>query len=210
MNEARRTPAISAAPSGSSSKIHASFPREHEELLELLEQTPQEATVKGMFVSSFLESLDRGGFKRPTDARFLSFKDYPLRLFMQLMLDAVGTAWPTLSPKAALRKLGQSAYPTLAESVVGRVLFSVAGRNFGTALSLTEKAYKVSLDPGVARLVDLKGNTAKLEMRDIWNFADCYQAGVMEGAMVAYRVKGEVRVQKLGRPCDVDLFLSWQ
>jgi hypothetical protein len=97
----------------------------------------------------------------------------------------------------------------LAESVVGKVLFSVAGRNFGTALELTEKAYKVSLDPGLARLVELKEKTAKLEMRDIWNFADCYQAGVMEGAMVAYRVKGEVRVERLGRPCDVDLYLSW-
>jgi len=201
----------SAQPSTqSSSKPAQAFAKEHEELKWLISQTPQAATVKGMFLTSFLESLDKGNFKRPTDARFVSFKDYPLRQFMELMLVAVGTAWPDMPPRAALRRLGQGAYPTLADSVVGRVLFSVAGRSFGTALQLTEKAYKLSLNPGIARLVDLKEKTAVLELRDIWNFADCYQVGVMEGAMVAYKVKGEVRAQKLSRPCDVDLHLRWE
>lgn len=192
------------------SKVRANFAKEYEELESLIALTPETATVKGMFLSSFLESLDRGGYARPTEQRFLSFKDYPLRVFMQLMLEAISTAWPTLPPTAGLRRLGQGAYPTLAESVVGRVLFSVAGRNFGTALQLTEKAYRVSLNPGVARLASLTEKTAVLEMRDIWNFADCYQVGVMEGAMVAYRVKGEVRAQKLSRPCDVNLHLRWE
>jgi uncharacterized protein (TIGR02265 family) len=205
-----RTSPRSGAPAAPDPKNRASFAQEHEELLRLIQQTPAEATVKGMFISSFLDSLDRGGFPRPTDARFVSFKDYPLRQFMELMLVAIGTAWPTMSPRAGLRRLGQSAYPTLAASVVGRVLFSVAGLNFGTALQLTEKAYKVSLNPGSAKLVNLVGKTATLEFRDIWNFADCYQVGVMEGAMVAYRVKGEVTAQKLRRPCDVDLHLRWE
>lgn len=208
MTELRTPQAHSGAP-GAPDKLRASFAKETEELEQLILQTPEAATVKGMFVSSFLDSLDRGGFKRPTEARFVSFKDYPLRQFMQLMLVAIGTAWPTMSPRAGLRRLGQDAYPTLAASVVGRVLFSVAGLNFGTALQLTEKAYKVSLKPGTARLVNLTESTATLEFRDIWNFADCYQVGVMEGAMVAYRVKGTVSAQKLQRPCDVDLRLRW-
>lgn len=210
--ELRTSPTKSTAPDsgGPTSKVRTNFVKEYEDLESLIAQTPSSATVKGMFLSSFLESLDRGGYQRPTDQRFLSFKDYPLRQFMQLMLDAIGTAWPTMPPTAGLRRLGQGAYPTLAESVVGRVLFSVAGRNFGTALQLTEKAYKLSLNPGVARLANLTEKTAVLEMRDIWNFADCYQVGVMEGAMVAYRVKGEVRAQKLSRPCDVNLHLRWE
>lgn len=211
MTELRTPLTRSAAPDSAhpSSKPRASFAKEYEELEQLIVQTPETATVKGMFLSSFLDSLDRGGFPRPTTARFVSFKDYPLRQFMQLMLAAISTAWPTLPPSAGLRRLGQSAYPTLAESVVGRVLFSVAGRNFGTALQLTEKAYKLSLNPGTARLANLTEKSAVLEMRDIWNFADSYQVGVMEGAMVAYRVKGEVRAQKLPRPCDVNLHLRW-
>lgn len=212
MTELRTSATKSAAPepADAGSRNHQNFVSEYEELEQLIHQTPASATVKGMFLSSFLDSLDRGGFARPTDARFVSFKDYPLRQFMQLMLAAIGTAWPTMPPRAGLRRLGQSAYPTLADSVVGRVLFSVAGRNFGTALQLTEKAYKLSLNPGVARLAELTEKTAVLEMRDIWNFADSYQVGVMEGAMVAYRVKGEVRAQKLKRPCDVNLHLHWE
>jgi len=209
VTELRTSTTKSAAPDAIA-KVRANFAAEYQELEQLIAQTPEDATVKGMFLSSFLDSLDRGGHKRPTEARFLSFKDYSLREFMRLMLDAIATAWPTMPPSAGLRRLGQNAYPTLAESVVGRVLFSVAGRSFGTALQLTEKAYKVSLNPGVARLAQLTEKSAVLEMRDIWNFADCYQVGVMEGAMTAYRVKGEVRAQRLSRPCDVDLHLRWE
>lgn len=49
-----------------------------------------------------------------------------------------------------------------------------------------------------------------MALRDIWNFADCYQAGVFEGAMESFRVVGTVRVETLERPCDVNLHLEWE
>lgn len=185
------------------------YAREFRELEAQLEEVPVGATVKGMYLSSFLVSLDRAGHARPTTDRFIGFKDYPLTLFMELMLAAVQASWPHLPPREGLRMLGQGAYPTLAASTAGKVLFSVAGKNFATALSLTEKAYRLSLSPGTARLVDLRGTAATLEMRDIWNYADCYQVGVMEGAMVAYGVEGTVEARRRARKCDVDLLLEW-
>lgn len=188
----------------------ARFSHEYRRLDEWIASVPAKATVKGMYLSSLLASLDRGGHQRPTTRRFVTFKDYPLVEFMGIMLDAVAIAWPDRPPKEGLRYLGQGGYPTLAESMLGRVIFSVAGRSWKAALPLTEKAYGVSLNPGSAKLVDLTDNSAILQMRDVWNFADSYQVGVMEGAMLAYGVEGTVRAQRGRRKCDVDLYLEWK
>ncbi len=187
----------------------ARFQAQYQGLQQWIAETPPEATVKGMYLKSFLQSLDRDGHQRPTNDRFVTFKDYPLTLFMSLMLDAVATAWPHLPPREGLRRLGQIAYPTLAESTVGRVIFSVA-RSWSSALNLTGKAYEVSLNPSSVTIANMTQRSATVQMRDVWCFPDCYQVGVMEGAMTSYRIKGSVIAQPLDRKCDVNLLLKWQ
>lgn len=186
-----------------------SYSDENQELRRLIEAAPKDAKVKGMFVESFLKSLEQKKFPRPTQKRYFPFSDYSLQDWMMMMLDSTERLHPHLPPRDGLRLLGQLAYPTLIESTVGKVIFSVAGRSFNDALGLSSKAYAVSLTPGSARLVRSSTHSAVLELREVWNFADCYQVGVMEGAMAAFRVKGTV-VAKVGkRPCDVDLTMHW-
>lgn len=192
--------------SGASSR---EFRRDQEELEQWIKETPPHATVKGMYVESFLRTLDRAGKPRPTRQRFVPFKDYPLPDLMRMMLDSVTDVWPDRPPRQGLRFLGQSVYSTLTESTVGRVMFSVAGRSWTNALTLTEKAYRVSLSPGTAKLADLTDCSARIELRNIWNFTDCYQVGVMEGAMKAYEIVGTVQARPLRRRCDADLLLAW-
>lgn len=186
------------------------FRREQEELELWIQETPADATVRGMFVESFLKTLERVGRPRPTDKKFVPFKNYPLPSFMRMTLNSVNDIWPHLPPREGLRLLGQSVYPTLIGSTVGKVMFSIAGPSWTTALTLTEKAYGLSLSPGHAKLVDLTECSAKIELRDIWNFTDCYQVGVMEGAMKEFQVVGTVTPRLHRRRCDVDLLLEWR
>jgi hypothetical protein len=76
-------------------------------------------------------------------------------------------------------------------------------------VGLASKAYAISLTPGSARLVRSSNNRTVLELREVWNFADCYQVGVMEGAMAAFRVEGTDVARAGGRPCDVVLVMHW-
>ncbi len=186
------------------------FRAELEELRQLIARVPPRATVKGMFIKGFLESLDRRGIPRPTQDRFVAFRDYPLTLFMKLLVDKTQELWPDQAPKESLRTLGRFAFPTFAESMVGRVIFAVAGTDWVQALKLTDKAYRNSLSPATTRLTDVTEHSAVLEFRDVWNFADCYQVGVFEGAMSYYNVKGSVGLRTYPRPCDVDLLLEWE
>lgn len=186
------------------------FARDLEELRQLIARVPPNATVKGMFLKGFLDSLDREGVPRPTSDRFIPFKDYPLTRFMSLLLEQTQILWPNRSPRESLRELGRYAFPTFAESMVGRVAFAVAGNDWAHALSLTDVAYRHSLNPATTRLVDVTEKSATLEFRDVWNFCDCYQVGVFEGAMDYYDVKGTVTLRTHARPCDVDLLLRWE
>lgn len=186
------------------------FSAELAELESWIEETPRHATVKGMYVDSFLTIVERCGAPRPTDKRFFSFKDYPLRDLMRMTLDTVTIIYPDTSPKEGLVRIGRHVYPTLASTTIGKVLFSVAGRSWERTLNLCEKAWEVSIRPGTTRLVELRGQSALIELRQIWNFTDTYQVGIFQGAMESFGLRGTVRPETKGRRCDVDLHLSWE
>jgi uncharacterized protein (TIGR02265 family) len=138
----------------------------------------------------------------------MAFKDYPMRRFMELLLEGACQLASEQSPGRGLRALGKLAFPALSGSVVGKVIFSVAGRDWPSALHLAPKAYKVSTHPGTASVVDLGPNYARVELRNLYNFGDSYHVGVFEGAMASYGVQGQVAAECLSRG-DTDLRINW-
>lgn len=188
-------------------------PRFREQLRDLeawISETPEHATVKGMYADAVLQALKRSGSPLPDAQRYISFKDYPLKEFMRLALDASQTLYPQLSPAEGLTRLGHTAYSTLLGSTVGKVLFSVAVRSWEGALHLCPKAWEISLKPATVRLLELTPHSARLEMRDVWNFTTTYQVGIFEAAMQAYGLRGTVQPELQGKRCDVDLLLQWE
>jgi uncharacterized protein (TIGR02265 family) len=129
---------------------------------------------------------------------------------MRLMLDATRVLYPQASPREGMIALGRLAFPTLVSTTVGKVIFSVAGSSWVRALNLVTKAYEVSIKPGTASVQALTEASARIELREIWNFGDSYQVGVFEGAMKHFGVQGSVRPVRVGRRCDVDLIVQWK
>jgi uncharacterized protein (TIGR02265 family) len=186
------------------------FATDKAELEAWINETPSEATVKGMYVESLFSMLKRRGAVVPTDKRYLSFRDYPLSELMRLMIDAVGVLYPDISPREGMVALGRLAFPTLVSTTVGKVIFSIAGSSWVRALNLVTKAYEVSIKPGTASVEDLTDTSARVELREIWNFGNSYQVGVFEGAMEHFGVRGSVEAVRVGRRCDVDLIMRWK
>jgi len=187
-----------------------SRPGELSRYLARVEATPSNATVKGMYIDTFLQTLDRKGISMPTTKRFMSFKDYPLRDYMSMLLEACPKLHPHASIAEALKLQGRLVYPTLVSSTIGKVIFSIAGRSWTAALPLTARGYEISLNPGSAQAHDVTQNSAIVSLRNVHNFAECFHVGVMEGAMEIFRVSGTVTPQKLDELCDVDLVLKWR
>jgi uncharacterized protein (TIGR02265 family) len=189
---------------------HRVTTREQRDVAARIEATPETAKVKGMYVDSFLRVLDQFGVPRPTTQRYIAFKDYPLRDFMRMLVEACPKLHPDYSLKEALRRQGRLVYPTLISSTVGKVVFAIAGRSWEAALPLASRGYEISLNPGSATLEDVTPTSAVLALRDVYNFADSFQLGVMEGAMEVFHIDGTVVARPKLRLCDVDLVMNWR
>ncbi|MFO7177216.1 MAG: DUF2378 family protein [Pseudomonadota bacterium] len=172
-----------------------------------IDRTPAGHTVKGMYVAGILDALDARKVRRP-DFRVQAFRDYPLRQYMELLLDAAVTLYPSQPIRSALVSLGKLAIPTFASSIVGGVIMGTVGRSWDIALKCVSKGYQISLRPGNAVVTNAGPGRAVLQLREVWNFADSYQVGVVEGLLEWCDLQGTVKPRVLG-PCDVDLDIEW-
>jgi uncharacterized protein (TIGR02265 family) len=174
-----------------------------------IETTPQKNTVKGMYVQGLLDAIDSRGVTRPPRDKIQTFKDYSLREYMELLLDSALTLYPTSTVQVGLRRLGQLAIPTFTTSIVGRVIMGTVGRSWDLALKCVSRGYEVSLKPGKATVAEMTNTRALLQLRDVWNFGDTYQVGVVEGLMDWCGIDGKI-VPKVISRSSVDLEIEWQ
>jgi uncharacterized protein (TIGR02265 family) len=169
-------------------------------------ETPLTATVKGMFVEPLARSARQAGVA--CEARYLPFREYPLRDFMRLLASCAQTHHPTVPTREAFRQLGRDAFPALMGSVAGRVIFTFAHGNARGALRLAPEGYKHSLSHCSVRTRLSTPEQVVLELRDVWNFPECYHVGVIEGGCMAFGPQPKVKTRVLS-PCSVDMLIRW-
>jgi uncharacterized protein (TIGR02265 family) len=172
----------------------------------LVAAIPERATVKGMFFHSALGQARKKGVILPGREKYVAFQDYTVREHVQVLAECARLIYPGDSPRQALRRLGRDAYRIFVESMVGRVLFSVAARRFESALHLTSKAYKVVGNVSSATIEDEQPNSPVVHLRGVWNFPDSYHVGVFEEAVDDYGKKCEVLIRRNAAD-DVELKL---
>jgi uncharacterized protein (TIGR02265 family) len=179
------------------------------QLFERIEQTPEANTFKGMYWTSLAGALNAARVDYVPPQRIQAFKDYPLRAYMELLLDSAITLYPNQRPSQGLRALGHLVVPTFANSIVGGVMMGTIGRSWEIALKCLSRGYEISLNPGKATVAEFKNTTALVQLRNIWNYGDSYQVGVIEGLMAWCGLIGRVSPHVIAS-CDVDLRIEWQ
>jgi uncharacterized protein (TIGR02265 family) len=179
------------------------------DVAERLRAVPREATVKGMFFDGPIAEAFRRSGNRPGQASYVSFKDYPLTEHIQVLVACAMAGYPDEPLRAGLRYLGRDAFTTFLSSLAGRVLFSVAGRDFDAALGLVARSYVIAGPVGTATLVQRTRDAAVIHLKDIYNLPDAYHVGVFEAAMEYFRKDGEVLV-KVRSASDVELKMAIQ
>ncbi len=178
--------------------------------LETLRATvPPTATVKGMFFTGPLELAARTGRPVATTKRYVLFKDYPLTEHLDVLAESAAAIYPREPPREGLRRLGRAAFSVFADSLVGKTVLGIAGRDFDAALRLVTRAYKTIGPVGTGEVTETNAEGAVLRLRDIWNFPDSYHLGVFEGAMDHYERPGEILVRVHG-PAEVDLKIVYR
>jgi len=169
-----------------------------------LAAVPDRAVVKGMFFRRYLDELGESG-----DRRYSSFKDYPLRDLMALQVRVARARHPDVPLREGLRRVGWLVFPTLLDSLVGRVLFGVLERDVGRIVSAVSKGYSLVQTTGKAEVLLNRPGEARVALREMYNFADCYQVGILEGVMRHCGLDGEIRLRTQG-VADVECACRWR
>ena len=179
------------------------------EHLDWIEATPETHTVKGMYVTGLMQMLETVGVEAPKVDRVPAFKNTPLRPYMHMLLDAALTLYPPSPVREGLRRLGQLVIPTFATSMVGKVIMATAGHSWELSLKFVSRGYEASLTPGQCIVAEMRSGFALLQLRDIWNFGDSYQVGVIDGLMDWCRIQGKISPTVNSRS-SVDMTIEWQ
>jgi len=170
---------------------------------------PKRANVRGMFLQLLVQALGGEAAAAVRDRRYIAFKSYPLREYVELLALACADPSARLAPAQRVRELGRAVYPTYARSITGTAIFAAAGHSFRRVLELCPAAYRVAVEPARVTVRSVSNDHAVVELRDLWNLPDLHQVGIFEGAMQVCGVQGVIRVQ----PIDfgaADFDVSWQ
>ena len=157
---------------------------------EYLQLVPKAATIKGLFITSVIEEL---GTKRQQLAessnRYTAFKDYPLTLQVKLIAEVARLAHPEVPLREGIRRVGLGIYPRFAASLLGKVLFSAVGTDPVAMMRAGSKAYASAASVGSVELVHADQGSATLRLQAMYNFIDCYQVGILQGAFSVLGIK---------------------
>lgn len=169
---------------------------------------PPGITLKGMFFQQVLDEARKAGGDVGANARYLAFKDYPLEEWVDILVACAERTHPRTPLREALRRMGGHTYKTFADSTLGKVLFSTAAMDVETVLRLVPKAYALTSPAARVELLSVESGRGVLAMRNVWDFVDCYQVGVLEGGLRLFGKSPRIAIRKLG-PASADFEISW-
>ncbi len=177
---------------------------------------PASATARGTFFQFVADAVSKAQGSAPQKLyegvegrRWISWNSYPLTDFMRLAVNASRLLYPKEPLGQGLRRMGWLAFPSFTATMAGRVVAYAFGDDVDAVLQAIPKAYPVSLSHASAKARRLGNRHWEVGLRDVYNFADTYQLGVIEGVLRAREFTPEVRIRRHLRRCDVDLEVRW-
>lgn len=174
-----------------------------------VKRVPSYATIKGMFLSNLLDISKC--VESPFEwkgVRFFAFRDYPLVEQVRLIPRIAVALYPDVSLRQSILQLGRLVCPAFARSMIGNVLFSAVESDVSTLMRVGSKAYSISSNVGRLEILESGRRSAYIRMRDMFNFVDCYQVGILEGAlmMLGYQPKILLKLESL---TSAEMQVTW-
>jgi uncharacterized protein (TIGR02265 family) len=173
----------------------------------LIAAAPANATIKGMFFLQLVERARKAGVE-VSSTRYLGFRDYPVKDWIRLLSDTAAAVHPDLPPRAGMRRIGRDAHVTFLASTIGKVVMSIAARDFDAALARLPKAYAVTGSHSTVTVEESEANRAVLLFKNVYDGIDAYHAGVLEGGATHFGRDVRIRAADI-RPDGGALELSW-
>ena len=179
----------------------------------LLTRVPDGMTVKGMFLTRFVnaigedwEEIEEELAAPPKHGRYTAFDDYPMVDYLRLLDRAARNRFPRQSTREAYRLLGRGDVEVFGESTLGKVTFSMI-REPGAALARYPEIMRVltrGMSTGDAHAC--APNAVKLVFAPFVGAVE-QTLGALEGLVITYDAKPRTEVVLDGDRAE--LTVSW-
>ena len=179
------------------------------EFNEYLEVVPPSASIKGVFFNDLAKTVQKGGITLKLSQEYSAFKDYALRDYMKLCVEAAKLVYPGTPTRRALGKLGRNVFPTFVGTLSGKVLVGVMGSDVVSIMKVMNKAAAVTMNCGQVTTLEASPGRALLRLKDVY-FSDCYQVGVFEGILQATQKRSPKVLIDAAKVNDAVVEISWQ
>jgi uncharacterized protein (TIGR02265 family) len=173
-----------------------------------LRDVPDGHGVRGWLFNTVIDMAEARGVALRPSRGYIDFKYYPVRDWMELMVEATRQCYPQLPLRAGLRALGRLAYPRFVTSMIGRVTFGILGNDIARIMATAPKAYEVSFTHSRVSVLDSGMQSVHVRFEHTHAFLDSYHVGAFEGAMDACKRVGEIHV-KIDSLSQGELFVRW-
>lgn len=180
-----------------------------------LRALPPGATTRGMYFTSALavarqrapriDVLAEAGLSR---ASYVAFTPYPVSDCMRLAHAVARHAWPDAPVGEGLRRLGQRSYDAFLDSHLGKVVFGAFGRAPHLVARHAAKGWGLSMNFGRVEVEEVDERRFRFHFCEMPVFLQTQQVGVVEGAMRATGVSGDVLVDARDL-ANLSMELSW-
>ena len=169
--------------------------------------------VRGWVMQSVLDAAKREGVTLPGKSHYGRFRDYPLKDYIDLLVNASEVVRPAEPPRRTLYELGRGVFPAFARTLTGRIaLRALGGKDepVRAGIDLMSRLYTVtSKGDSSAELLEKADNFAVIRLRGVWSFPDSYHVGVFTGAALGvFELEPSILV-RMTSLCDAELLLSW-
>lgn len=141
--------------------------------------------------------------------KYTSFREYPGEELLDLLVATAEGVWPGVPIREALRRVGRLAYPTLYNSLVGKVIFGALARDVKRIWGVVSKGYELSGSTGTATLLEVTDEEAIVRLDGMYSFIDSWHVGIFEGAIEVYDADSEIYV-KMNTPMSADFQVRWR
>lgn len=172
-----------------------------------LAKVPAGATVKGMFLSSTVETVKARGGGLLTGEKFTAFRDYPLTRTLELLAEGASLVFPERSLRDGMRRLARPAFPVFADSMIGRTIFAAIGRDPKPVLGLASRAWRHATNTGKLESEPVDDTAVRVRVSDFL-LTEMVAVGIAEGVLQACGRQGVV-VRRMQSPSDGEFLIRW-
>ncbi|MBV1858992.1 MAG: DUF2378 family protein [Nannocystaceae bacterium] len=131
-------------------------------------ECPSDDHTRAMFYDLIRRAYDRTGQAAP-DFPQIPFAKVERRAYNAALFQACEDLSPEVPLASALFELGRGLYPHFASTMVGKAIFSVAGRDCPAMARLAPRAYAVCNGHGTLEVLHAQPGLVHVSFDDVWD-----------------------------------------